>query len=142
MELYRIIYLSKMSVETQREDIIDLIDTSKKNNQNRGLTGMLMFSNKNFMQILEGDVLQLNRTFESIMQDNRHHEIYMLEYVRISRRLFGDWEMKLVSLDDYVIPRTIQLQVEGSLFAPFPRDKDLALELLLNIKHKIQPSFA
>lgn len=137
MDLYRLVYVSKQATPMSREDIVQIINTSVNNNAERNLTGMLIYSERSFLQLLEGEMLPLNQIFERIVRDTRHDNVCMLEYARVSYRLFGDWDMKLVAADDYTFPRSIQLAAEGSPYHPFPLDRDLALELLLRVKHNL-----
>ena len=81
------------------------------------------------------DIYKLNSTFAKISRDARHSDISLVEFTNIESRLFADWKMKLFCVDDFKIPENMLDRAESSPYFPFPIDGDLALEILLWVKH-------
>ena len=67
------------------------------------ITGTLVFFEKMFFQIIEGDDKEVDRLYKKIGSDPRHCDILRLktEY-DINERLFPNWYMKTINLDNNV----------------------------------------
>ena len=81
--------------EVERQ-IQELLDSARRKNSRRGLTGALLFNRGCFAQILEGARDAVECTFESIMQDERHTGVTVLSYGPIEERVFGHWSMAFI----------------------------------------------
>lgn len=96
----RIKYVSRFARELAAEDIARLEEECIRNNQESGITGVLMVSGNLFFQVIEGPGPRVDELFASILEDDRHTQILRLgEEREVSERLFPDWAMKVVSLD-------------------------------------------
>jgi hypothetical protein len=138
MSLHRIIYLSKRNPDMSVQELKDIFLVSDDKNLHQQLTGMLIYSNSCFMQVLEGELLPLNRVYSKISQDKRHYDLCILEFCGIQSRSFGDWNMKIIAAEDYQFPESIVAAATQSPYNPFPLQKELAIELLLRVKHQIK----
>jgi class 3 adenylate cyclase len=76
---------------------------SGQNNIQANITGLLVYFEKLFFQIIEGDDDEVDQLFMKIGQDPRHNDILKLktEY-GITERLFPTWFMKTINLDGNV----------------------------------------
>lgn len=135
MSLFRLIYVSRQAISMSQQDLAQIIVKSIRNNESRGLTGVLAYGGQSFLQVLEGEIVQLNALFETIVRDRRHKDVCILDYSKISHRLFGEWEMEMVSAFDLNLPPHVLFD---SPYAPFPFDGDLALDFLLRIKERLK----
>lgn len=89
-------YLVYTSVATQplsEEELADLLQQSKSNNQQSGITGLLLYREGLFMQLLEGPEDEVLNCYDRIRADPRHHDILKLVENLTRRRLFADWAM-------------------------------------------------
>ncbi len=91
--LTRLIYTSRVSPGTDSRAVRDILAVSQRNNDERGLTGALLFNSKYFLQWLEGGRSAVNERFQIISMDKRHYEAEILDYVAISHRTFDGWSM-------------------------------------------------
>ena len=99
----RIIYISKIPNPLSNEEIESIGNVSSKNNMEINITGMLVFFEKMFFQIIEGDDREVDRLYEKIGNDPRHCDILRLKTEDdINERLLPDWYMKTINLDDNV----------------------------------------
>ncbi|MEM1293903.1 MAG: BLUF domain-containing protein [Verrucomicrobiota bacterium] len=97
----RIIYRSISAEEfPTNEDILDLAEVSARNNQRDGITGLLILSGSQFLQVLEGEVQPVNALFQRICRDPRHHSVELVQYENTSETYFQEWNMRLVDLYD------------------------------------------
>ena len=53
--MYQLIYLSSATEMFTKEKLLALLEQSRPNNARLGITGILLYSNGNFMQTLEGE---------------------------------------------------------------------------------------
>ena len=104
---YALIYVSKVVRPLSAEELEALSNESNLNNERLGLTGLLLYSGKNFMQILEGDYETLTELFAKITTDSRHHSIEVLMGAPASERLFPEWSMGVID-----VRTSAQLDVE------------------------------
>ncbi|GAB2692152.1 hypothetical protein GCM10027037_14390 [Mucilaginibacter koreensis] len=75
------------------DELISLLQISRSKNTQKGLTGMLLYSEGTFIQLLEGDESQLASTYRSIESDKRHYNIIKMLEGESSSRHFPEWTM-------------------------------------------------
>lgn len=68
-----------------------LYSKAKKNNVKYNISGILIYSNDNFLQVLEGDQTIVDDTFKRISLDNRHRNIFEVINIDIQQRIFEDY---------------------------------------------------
>ncbi|MEW9799454.1 BLUF domain-containing protein [Alteromonas sp. CYL-A6] len=93
MFLVRLLYASEVSSTFQPADIDHILQAARKNNAEQGLTGMLCFNSRYFLQCLEGSRTAVNHIFTAIMADERHARVVLLDYSELSERAFSAWSM-------------------------------------------------
>lgn len=74
-------------------DVAQILHHARQNNIHNGITGMLLFCDDNFLQLLEGEDAAVEATFERIKHDTRHADIRVLLNEKVSQRAFTDWSM-------------------------------------------------
>ena len=98
-DLYRLVYLSAATEEFAEEDLNEILRTSRRNNQRRGITGMLLYSDGGFIQALEGPRDEVLDLYETIKQDPRHGSTIKLIDGPTEERDFSEWEMGFKQVD-------------------------------------------
>ncbi|MDP3388648.1 MAG: phosphate-starvation-inducible PsiE family protein, partial [Methylococcaceae bacterium] len=68
-------------------------------NSAKNITGILLFSNNTFLQVLEGDEASVNSMYALIEKDPRHTDITIIEKQPIIERAFPYWSMGFESVD-------------------------------------------
>jgi Sensors of blue-light using FAD len=91
--LIHCIYCSRSSRAFSEQEIPSLLDAARRNNARNRITGMLLFVDRSFFQILEGDEGDVDSTFHRIAQDPRHQRVTQIIREPIPHRSFGDWTM-------------------------------------------------
>ena len=98
--LYRLVYLSQNGLEgdhaARDEQLCDILNASRRNNMQVGVTGALMFNTEYFAQVLEGPVDAVEATFERIQCDERHSNAIVLQFEPSETRAFSNWAMAYV----------------------------------------------
>ena len=114
----RITYISKLTSPLSNKEIEQIGNISIQNNTQINITGTLMFFEKMFFQILEGDDKDVERLYKKIGKDPRHYDILRLKTEDdINERLFPNWYMKTINLDDNVddLLRPIKILLQSVL---------------------------
>jgi uncharacterized membrane protein (DUF373 family) len=81
-------------------DLLALLQQCRENNAGRGVTGMLLYANGTFLQVLEGPEQVIDDLVDIIKKDLRHANIQMLYRKPIERRQYSDWSMGFKRLSD------------------------------------------
>ena len=98
MSLIRLIYVSTSATLLNDEALMKILESSVRHNHPQKVTGMLLYFDGSFMQVLEGEEAAVEKTMSRIREDKRHHSIFMLMEDRIEEREFGMWAMGFKSL--------------------------------------------
>lgn len=85
-----------------REEVDAILASSARNNPERGITGLLLYNGRNFMQLLEGDEQTLVALMSRISNDPRHAGVSVLSRKEASERACPDWAMKRVLIAESV----------------------------------------
>jgi len=100
MVLGHLLYISDATHPMTRAELASIQDTSIRNNIHLDVTGVLFYSAGHFVQLLEGDMGTIHRLFEKISADDRHENVKLLVLRPAQKRVFDQWEMGLLDLDD------------------------------------------
>jgi hypothetical protein len=133
---YQLCYASTATREMPRQALFDLLTEARRYNTKAGITGLLLYQNGQFLQVLEGEADPVRALFKRICNDKRHTRIALLFEELVSERQYPDWSMGFQALD-------------GSEWMEFPNEdgssKDLrtmaesmgrAKELLLYVRKR------
>lgn len=92
MSLVQLIYVSDLVGENE-SGIADILKSSVRNNSRNGITGMLLYSRGNFLQVLEGEPGAVQATYDRICLDPRHRNTIELTEEPVLERHFSHWSM-------------------------------------------------
>lgn len=101
-----------------REEVDAILAASARNNPARGITGLLLFNGRNFLQLLEGEESEVAGLMETITADPRHAGVSVLDRRTIKARTCPDWAMKRVMIAESIESRREMLERD------LPRDLD------------------
>jgi len=71
----RLVYLSRL---VSKKDCNTILHLSEINNEQTGITGVMIGNDKYFIQVLEGRTDLVHALYEKILQDRRHHDIHCI----------------------------------------------------------------
>lgn len=95
-----------------REDVDSILASSERNNPARGVTGLLLYNGRNFLQLLEGEESELVSLMVRISHDPRHTGISMIDRKIVEERACPDWAMRRVIIAESVAKRRELLEAE------------------------------
>lgn len=93
MPLQYLSYISIASPDIGQTAIQRILDQSRNNNANHGISGHLQYHGGLFFQMLEGPGATLDRLIVRLQADPRHTDIRQLFRQPLQRRQFADWSM-------------------------------------------------
>lgn len=129
--LVRLLYASRSVAPIDDGLLKDILEASRANNLERGITGVLCANpDQNvFLQALEGSRAAVNALYVTIACDARHSDVTLIDYAEVDERRFPSWLMGSVDLGR-VNRRSILRYSERAIFDPFSMTGRSALALL------------
>ena len=91
--LTHLIYASTASRRFDKQELLKLLENVRAANARCGVTGMLLYEDLNFFQVLEGPESAITPLFKKIATDKRHTGVVMIIQEPIVERSFADWTM-------------------------------------------------
>ena len=92
-KVFFLIYASAAVAPFSSAELLSLLDKCRENNTRLNVTGMLLYKDGNFMQLLEGEEHAVRRLYDKISLDRRHLGIVMFLEGFTANRQFPDWSM-------------------------------------------------
>ncbi len=110
--LITVAYVSSATHELSREELSQILAISRERNAPDGITGLLLYCDGNFIQVLEGPEAAIRATVDRIRRDPRHHQFTLLLDQPIGERAFAGWAMGFRHVEE-ISPE------DGELYAAF-----------------------
>lgn len=99
--LFHLVYCSRAAPGVDSAEVDRIVDTARRGNAVRRITGLLVFGGGLFFQWLEGSREQVLELMALIEHDERHSSIVVLDTDEaIRERLFATWDMERVGPDE------------------------------------------
>lgn len=90
----QLVYLSYTTENFDFEkDIDDILSHSRKNNPELDVTGMLVYRDEMFIQLIEGPEENIQKLYGKITMDMRHSNLSIIVQQDVEERVFPDWTM-------------------------------------------------
>jgi hypothetical protein len=83
-------------------DVASILEASRRNNAEVGVTGALCHFRGSYMQYLEGEEAAIECVMAGIAVDRRHANLVVLEYRFIAMRAFAEWSMALITSNEEI----------------------------------------
>lgn len=98
--VFQLVYASAATDACTREELVTLLTQARARNEACRITGMLLYREGRFLQLLEGDEQAVRRLYAAIRLDLRHRDVTMLCEGRRLLRQFPRWSMSFRDLDE------------------------------------------
>ena len=89
----QLLYVSNTALEIGLNDLDQVLTASRRNNAMMGITGLLLFIDGGFLQILEGEERAVRELYARIANDPRHRNARLMLDREVPARAFPDWSM-------------------------------------------------
>jgi hypothetical protein len=92
------VYNSYTIGHIEEKDLDEILNQSRVNNKKLGITGLLLFVEDKFIQVLEGERQVVKDLYKIIQNDTRHRNVNKLIEGNIENRNYPDWSMAFKSM--------------------------------------------
>jgi hypothetical protein len=119
--MLQIIYASGAVKPYARNELVELLRVARQRNAAADISGMLLYHDGAFLQVLEGPDYDVDAIYAKIQKDPRHTNFLLLRRETILKKEFENWSM------GFVDSTKVAEQFEG--FVDYVRHlKDMTIE--------------
>jgi len=98
--MFHVVYASTALYLLTRAELQVMLEETHETNTQVDVTGMLLYKDGSFLQVLEGDQEAVVKLVSRIKEDRRHKDFHMILRGTSEHRLFPDWSMGFRDLTD------------------------------------------
>ncbi|MCK8522202.1 BLUF domain-containing protein [Aquimarina sp. D1M17] len=109
---YVISYVSTINPQVSDMNVTELMDHVKHRNTDLEITGILIYSEGNFFQVLEGEKDIIHSIFNKIKNDTRHYNIIKILDKEIEDHSFSKYHSSFTVISNHYSHRELQLFLE------------------------------
>ena len=99
--MFELIYVSTAAKRMTKDNLQSILMESMRHNSDHNITGILLYDQGSFCQVLEGDKKDILSLFKKIKKDKRHFNVITISEKDIQYREFSAWSMRFINLDFY-----------------------------------------
>ena len=139
LKLTSVVYTSSAVKRFSEGELVSLLQQSRENNLRLGITGLLLYKDLDFMQVIEGEEYTMQKLSSRIERDPRHRAYTELRWEAIQERRFPDWSRGFRNLENVgigQIPGYSLFMDEPLTSTRFKADPSRAEKLLLLFREK------
>jgi hypothetical protein len=133
---FRLIYSSEATPDLSTADLEEMLAESRKRNRAHGITGVLVFVDGAFLQILEGEKDDVLALMGRIERDPRHRGIKVFHEEETDERAFASWNMAYLSPSAEELSRWAKLDgatTVGSVLSSLEKEPGRLPAMIVNI---------
>ena len=108
--MHHLVYFSTASVLLTEEELHQQVAQWREKNARLDVTGVLLYSEGNILQVLEGAAATVQPLFAAIAADVRHRGVTKLADGPVPGRAFANWSMQMKSVEIADFTRLLQQQ--------------------------------
>lgn len=127
--MVQIIYTSRVSSNVSFDDVARILTFASKNNSEKNITGMMLYSPQYFMQCIEGEKSAIEELMQKILKDKRHHDIHIYGSKSITQRDFTAWNLGYLSYSS-AVHKIICESTSKESYLPYELNYEEAVKLL------------
>lgn len=86
--IFHLVYISEAVADISYTDIRDILEAGRKHNLQDDVTGLLIFRDGYFVQLLEGNEANVRKVLNRILLDDRNYSLRILTESTSEQRLF------------------------------------------------------
>lgn len=97
---FQLIYTSKPSPQLTEKNMINILVDAQQYNQQKVISGFLLYSPEKLIQLIEGDEVNVMDLFHKIKKDKRHYDIIIRHSGFVDKRCMPCLGMGLCFLEE------------------------------------------
>ncbi|MEQ8242256.1 BLUF domain-containing protein [Fulvivirga sp.] len=135
--LSQLVYVSNRKPNCTEAEIEKILASCKKNNPPLNITGILLYSDKKFIQLVEGESKVIMELYDKIKKDGRHANPMMISLNPIKEKSFPSWHMGSKKLPESKVDFKTEITSEDKgIFESILSGKEENGERVLNMLKK------
>jgi hypothetical protein len=137
--MHHLIYLSQATRPLSAKALTCLLDQARLANERQHLTGALVYGNKRFIQLLEGEPAVVEQAYARIIRDPRHQHLCRVADYPITARQFADWPLAFQALSPAQFTQLAGYLTPNKSRQHFPGYKSVASLFVEAMRKLMQP---
>jgi hypothetical protein len=110
---YHVFYRSQATYFPSEAQLQDILDWSRAYNAQHHITGLLLYSDGRFAQVIEGEEKEIHSLFDKIAQDSRHQHLFIISEGPAPYRWFADWYMAFGQVEPVELSQLLRVVETG-----------------------------
>ena len=98
--ILRLLYTSQARSDLTEAEVLNILHQSREHNEKSRITGILCYSKRDFIQVLEGPEKNVMNLYTKIIDDERHQRCKLVSIDLTDTRIFERWSMGYVTVPD------------------------------------------
>lgn len=139
---YQIVYYSTATRDFTEDELVDLLVVANRYNKVKNITGCLVYANKKFVQLLEGERTEVLALFDKIKKDPRHSNVIVKVEMSVNEKLFPEWFMAFKFLDKELMGFKDVKEAARWIYSEFNAEASPGKEAIFNfaVRNKLMQS--
>lgn len=133
---YAISYVSTQIKNLDPSEVVQILYDTETRNNGFGVNGLLVFSEGNFFEVLEGEKEKIIDLYQIILEDPRHKDIILIFQKEVHKNLFYEKEATFIS------ENTLYRDMEVDHFWECIQDLDEKTQNVVNKMLEIMGSYS
>jgi hypothetical protein len=100
MAVQAIAYISQLVEDVPAQRVDQIAAEAESSNLLFGITSILLFDGKSFLQYLKGPEREVKKAYAKILKSTSHNEIVELKRGRVGVRRFPDWALRFLRVGE------------------------------------------
>ncbi|MFO8146652.1 MAG: BLUF domain-containing protein [Bacteroidota bacterium] len=96
---FAISYVSTATRDLPQGEVVKILEETQIRNNKHGVNGLLIYSEGNFFEVIEGAEIKIKDLFKLIKEDGRHKNILMIFEKEVDKPFFEDKNANFISED-------------------------------------------
>lgn len=132
--MINLLYTSTCHQPFSLQDLNLLLAECRLKNTFLGITGILLYNQGAFLQVLEGEDLTVRKIYKKIKNDSRHKNVITVNEYAIEKRNYFDWSMafKEISASDWISLEACIIYSAKDKIYPIAADASTSITALIN----------
>ncbi len=130
MEIFHLVYRSHAVPDLSNQSVQEILATAREHNAKHAITGLLIYRQNSFLQLLEGSESDVNTLMQNIFKDPRHQSVSVLVTTKSELRLFEKWSMAFVDAQKDSHETQSLFELFDTVIQNNTKDKNVILPLL------------
>lgn len=105
--VYQLLFRSRATYRPSAAQLREMLALARLHNSRKQITGLLLYSEGIFVQVLEGPENEIQELYARVQRDSRHTEVETVSEGLLPKRQFAEWSMDFDLADGPEVERVL-----------------------------------